>query len=36
MHIDLDKNAIMGESFITHIQELHRYNRQEISEGTEA
>lgn len=36
MHIDLDKNAIMEKILLCYIQELHRYNRQEISEGTEA
>jgi hypothetical protein len=35
MYIDLDKMQLRGKILLCHIQELPRYNRQEISDGAE-
>lgn len=35
MYIDLDKKQLWGKSLLYHIQDLHRYNGQEVSDGAE-
>lgn len=35
MYIDLDKMQLWRKILLYHIQDVHRYNRQEISAGAE-
>lgn len=35
MYIDLDKMQLWGKILLYHIRDLHRYNRQEISDRAE-